>query len=258
MDPAAHTRTAQFMLLTLLWHIHISCLFDFVLYLSHVLNIRRQIFHVYCWSFSCITSVFDAMTMQQRSALLLKLRLHTIWFFDAHSGINLVTWRIEITGKLKHKMKMLVYKISPVSKLANNFENSNAKLKTATEQNNMFGYNSFFIAIFPLQLWICCAVYIHFHMCSNSLLFLFCWLLALFNSIHSFLFRSLFLIVVAQAYKVDVEVLAASRGCTAILRCVIPTFVKELVRVISWVQEPAFYIYPSLQGGNVLTFVTRI
>lgn len=56
--------------------------------------------------------------------------------------------------------------------------------------------------------------------------------------------------VVAQAYKVDVEVLGASRGCTAILRCVVPTFVKELVRVVSWVQEPALYIYPSLQGGE--------
>uniref|UniRef100_A0A182MAK7 Ig-like domain-containing protein n=1 Tax=Anopheles culicifacies TaxID=139723 RepID=A0A182MAK7_9DIPT len=57
-------------------------------------------------------------------------------------------------------------------------------------------------------------------------------------------------IIVAQAYKVDVEVLAASRGCTAILRCVVPNFVKELVRVVSWVQEPAFYIYPSLQGDG--------
>jgi hypothetical protein len=56
--------------------------------------------------------------------------------------------------------------------------------------------------------------------------------------------------VVAQAYKVDVEVHGASRGCTAILRCVVPSFVKELVRVVSWVQEPAFYIYPSLQGGG--------
>uniref|UniRef100_A0A1B0CT21 Ig-like domain-containing protein n=1 Tax=Lutzomyia longipalpis TaxID=7200 RepID=A0A1B0CT21_LUTLO len=60
----------------------------------------------------------------------------------------------------------------------------------------------------------------------------------------------LFFSVVGQAYKVDVEVLSASRGCTAILRCVVPTFVKELVRVVSWVQEPAFYIYPSLQGDG--------
>lgn len=56
--------------------------------------------------------------------------------------------------------------------------------------------------------------------------------------------------VVAQSYKVDIEILAASRGCTAILRCVVPSFVKELVRVVSWVQEPAFFIYPSLQGGE--------
>lgn len=60
----------------------------------------------------------------------------------------------------------------------------------------------------------------------------------------------LHLSVVAQSYKVDVETLAASRGCTAILRCVVPSFVKELVRVVSWVQEPAFFIYPSLQGGE--------
>jgi hypothetical protein len=57
--------------------------------------------------------------------------------------------------------------------------------------------------------------------------------------------------VVAQSYKIDVEILSAPRGCTAILRCVVPTFVKEYVRVVSWVQEPAFFIYPSLQGGNL-------
>ncbi|XP_026462860.1 Down syndrome cell adhesion molecule-like protein Dscam2, partial [Ctenocephalides felis] len=55
---------------------------------------------------------------------------------------------------------------------------------------------------------------------------------------------------VAQAYKVDAEVLGASRGCTAVLRCVVPSFVKDLVRVVSWLQEPAFYIYPSLQGDG--------
>ncbi|KAG7203543.1 hypothetical protein KM043_013594 [Ampulex compressa] len=58
--------------------------------------------------------------------------------------------------------------------------------------------------------------------------------------------------VVAQAYKVDVKVIGgASRGCTAVLQCVVPSFVKDLVRVVSWLQEPSFYIYPSLQGGNV-------
>jgi len=56
--------------------------------------------------------------------------------------------------------------------------------------------------------------------------------------------------VVAQAYKVEVEVLGASRGCTAVLRCVVPSFVKDLIRVVSWVQEPSFFIYPSLLGGK--------
>ncbi|XP_033322595.1 Down syndrome cell adhesion molecule 2 isoform X9 [Megalopta genalis] len=57
--------------------------------------------------------------------------------------------------------------------------------------------------------------------------------------------------VVAQAYKVDVEVIGgASRGCTAVLRCVVPSFVKDLVRVVSWLQEPSFYIYPSPQGDG--------
>lgn len=59
--------------------------------------------------------------------------------------------------------------------------------------------------------------------------------------------------VVAQAYKVDVEVTGgASRGCTAILRCIIPSYVKDLVRVVSWLHEPSSYIYPSLQGGKCL------
>lgn len=73
-----------------------------------------------------------------------------------------------------------------------------------------------------------------------------------------FLFFFNFLPVVAQAYKVEVEVLGASRGCTAILRCVVPNFVKELVRVVSWIQEPAFYIYPSLQGGKFFLLFCEI
>ncbi|KAB0795843.1 hypothetical protein PPYR_09904 [Photinus pyralis] len=56
--------------------------------------------------------------------------------------------------------------------------------------------------------------------------------------------------VVTQAFKVDVEVLGAARGCTAVLKCVVPSFVKDLVRIVSWVQEPSLYIYPSLQGDG--------
>ncbi|XP_011307192.1 Down syndrome cell adhesion molecule-like protein Dscam2 isoform X1 [Fopius arisanus] len=57
--------------------------------------------------------------------------------------------------------------------------------------------------------------------------------------------------IVTQAYSVDVEVVeGVSRGCTAILRCVVPSHVKDLVRVVSWLQEPSFHIYPSLQGDG--------
>jgi hypothetical protein len=59
----------------------------------------------------------------------------------------------------------------------------------------------------------------------------------------------LFVSVVTQAFRVDVEVSGAARGCTAVLKCIVPPFVKDLVRIISWIQEPTFFIYPSLQGG---------
>ncbi|CAH1181312.1 unnamed protein product [Phyllotreta striolata] len=56
--------------------------------------------------------------------------------------------------------------------------------------------------------------------------------------------------VVTQSFRVDVEVIGAARGCTAVLKCIVPNFVKDLVRIISWVQEPSFFIYPSLQGDG--------
>lgn len=59
--------------------------------------------------------------------------------------------------------------------------------------------------------------------------------------------------VVAQAYKVAVEVMGAARGCTAILQCIVDRSVRDMVKVVSWVQEPSFYIYPSLQGGMCKT-----
>ncbi|XP_048525936.1 Down syndrome cell adhesion molecule-like protein Dscam2 isoform X1 [Dendroctonus ponderosae] len=56
--------------------------------------------------------------------------------------------------------------------------------------------------------------------------------------------------VVTQSFKVEVEVIPAARGCTAVVKCKVPNFVKDLVRIISWVQEPSFFIYPSLQGDG--------
>lgn len=63
-------------------------------------------------------------------------------------------------------------------------------------------------------------------------------------------FNASFFPVVSQSYKVRVEVAAAARGCTAVLQCVIDRSVKDLVRVVAWVQDPSFFIYPSLQGGK--------
>lgn len=58
--------------------------------------------------------------------------------------------------------------------------------------------------------------------------------------------------VVTQGYTVRVEIVeGVSRGCTAILRCIVESHVKDLVRVVSWLQEPSFHIYPSLQGGTL-------
>ncbi|XP_044016886.1 Down syndrome cell adhesion molecule-like protein Dscam2 isoform X3 [Aphidius gifuensis] len=57
--------------------------------------------------------------------------------------------------------------------------------------------------------------------------------------------------VVTQGYTVRVEIVeGVSRGCTAILRCIVESHVKDLVRVVSWLQEPSFHIYPSLQGDG--------
>jgi len=59
------------------------------------------------------------------------------------------------------------------------------------------------------------------------------------------------ILVVAQDYSLEVRVVngGSAKGCTAVLECVTPTFMKDLVKVVSWLQEPGFYIYPSLQGG---------
>lgn len=77
------------------------------------------------------------------------------------------------------------------------------------------------------------------------------WVDVLIDIERELTFERLFVVaVVTQAFKVDVEVIGAARGCTAVLKCVVPSFVKDLVRIISWVREPNFFIYPSLQGGK--------
>ncbi|XP_046745786.1 Down syndrome cell adhesion molecule-like protein Dscam2 isoform X2 [Diprion similis] len=50
--------------------------------------------------------------------------------------------------------------------------------------------------------------------------------------------------VVRQKYEVQVRDTYVLAGNTGVLRCEIPTFVKEYVAVTSWVQDSAFNIYP--------------
>lgn len=69
-----------------------------------------------------------------------------------------------------------------------------------------------------------------------------------FRSLKKFVLS--FVSVVNQAYKVIANILNAARGCTAVLQCSIPIFIKDFVKVVSWLQEPSFYIYPTLQGGK--------
>lgn len=69
------------------------------------------------------------------------------------------------------------------------------------------------------------------------------------NIRHHYLSLFSYFSVVNQSYKVTANILNAARGCTAVLQCSIPLFIKDFVKVVSWVQEPSFYIYPSLQGG---------
>ncbi|XP_046394996.1 Down syndrome cell adhesion molecule-like protein Dscam2 isoform X2 [Ischnura elegans] len=65
--------------------------------------------------------------------------------------------------------------------------------------------------------------------------------------------------VVTQGYSVEAEAVGSGgggeagvpRGCSARLRCTVPSHVREWVRVVAWVREPSsLYIYPSLHGDG--------
>ncbi|KAE8740544.1 hypothetical protein FOCC_FOCC013948 [Frankliniella occidentalis] len=51
------------------------------------------------------------------------------------------------------------------------------------------------------------------------------------------------------------------RGNTAILKCTIPSFVRDYITVISWLKDDSFNIYPSPKGaeiGNCSTFDSMV
>lgn len=56
--------------------------------------------------------------------------------------------------------------------------------------------------------------------------------------------------VVLQSFEVTVSAQPVSRGNVAVLRCGVPSLVREFVAVTSWLQDQSFNIYPSNDGGE--------
>lgn len=56
--------------------------------------------------------------------------------------------------------------------------------------------------------------------------------------------------MVNQRYEPEVQNPGGFIGGNVLIKCNIPSFVKEYVTVTSWLQEPNFNIYPSLEGGK--------
>ncbi|KAG8228365.1 hypothetical protein J437_LFUL006816 [Ladona fulva] len=56
--------------------------------------------------------------------------------------------------------------------------------------------------------------------------------------------------LVLQHYEVRVLGAFVTRGNTAVLRCQVPSVVREYLTVTSWLQDDSFNIYPSSDGGK--------
>ncbi|KAF4532570.1 hypothetical protein B566_EDAN008494, partial [Ephemera danica] len=54
--------------------------------------------------------------------------------------------------------------------------------------------------------------------------------------------------VVLQQYELRVRSAVVSRGNTAVLRCLVPSAVRDFLTVTSWLQDDTFNIYPSSDG----------
>lgn len=61
-----------------------------------------------------------------------------------------------------------------------------------------------------------------------------------------------FVPVVSQPYEIQVHDSYVLKGNTALLKCVVPPFVREYVIITSWIQDGNFNIYPSIEGGRRL------
>ena len=61
-----------------------------------------------------------------------------------------------------------------------------------------------------------------------------------------------------QDFSVSATGSAVTRGNMAVLRCTVPSFVRDFLSVTSWLQDQKFNIYPSSDGGkdypNILNY----
>lgn len=56
--------------------------------------------------------------------------------------------------------------------------------------------------------------------------------------------------VVNQRYDPEVQCPGGFLGNNVLMRCNVPSFVRDHVTITSWLQEPSFNIYPSTMGGE--------
>lgn len=60
--------------------------------------------------------------------------------------------------------------------------------------------------------------------------------------------------VVNQRYDPEVQSLGGFLSNNVLMRCNVPSFVRDHVTVTSWLQEPSFNIYPSIVSGTYKLF----
>nr|CAD7441248.1 unnamed protein product [Timema bartmani] len=59
-------------------------------------------------------------------------------------------------------------------------------------------------------------------------------------------------VVAMQEYTIDAGSSIVVRGNSAVLRCIVPSFVKDFIKVTSWLQDGNFNIFPSRDGDGKL------
>lgn len=81
--------------------------------------------------------------------------------------------------------------------------------------------------------------------CKSGMLCQFFW------TTHTYTYPFYFAVVL-QYYEIQVYYSKnVIRGNTAVLKCTIPSFVREYITVTSWIQDSKFNIFPTPKGGKL-------